>query len=662
MKREFAGNSVFAEEKLAFARGWWIQLSSGPGTRGLQGRDDLDLTSARETSASARRKRRIIWLALVLSTLIALIFARAVFENFSYWGAKNWDQHFFYQAASRETITKYHQFPLWNPYYCGGTVLLTNPQSRFLSPSFPLVLIFGAVVGSKLEIILYLIIGLLGMYALARHYRMDAWTAALPAFVYMFSGMYALNLAAGMTWFLSVAYLPWVYLLYLLSFKRWEYVLLSSLFLVLIFFGGGAYTPGITVLLFFTLFSLLSIPQYGIRKVAKSFSILLVFTICLGAIKFVPSFFPLREHPRHVSDYSGYSAKMLMHSLFDREQSPTSFEKYPQTEGLWDGMSHGVDENSMYIGFAPVLLFLLGIVVCFRRHWPLAVCFLIFLWLSLGDRIPFSLWRLLHNLPIYDSMQVAQRFRIVFMFCLALFAGLGLQSLQNLLNKRKKRRRFLRLLTSTIPIIVLGVLVDLTLVNSPIFEDAFTIPPLPVERQEKFAQVSKLNNYDANGFLTENSRNADSSWSALYPAFLSNLGTVDGSESPTVPGNAIPGDSENYRGEVFFQETSGELSIDHWSPNHVTVSIRPDEAGYLILNQNYYPGWKVRGPSLTEVQDLDSLLAVKIVPGDQIVEFYYLPIGFEVGLVITCLAILAGIILGIRRRRLDINQEFSDSG
>lgn len=606
--------------------------------------------------------KRNIWLPLILSALIALIFTGAIFRNFSYWGIQDWDQHLFYHAVPRHTLIEYHQFPLWNPYYCGGTVMLANPQSRFLSPSFLLILLSGTVKGIKLEIFLHLIIGLLGMYLLARYYKMDTLTASLPACIYMLNSMYALNLTVGMTWFLSVVYLPWAFLCYLKGFEQWKFTLLSGLFLVLIYFGGGAYPLSITML-FFALFSLLSLRRHGIVKVAKLFSILLAFTICLGAIKFFPSFDFLREHPRHISDYSGYSVKMLTHSLLSRDQSLAAVEKYPQKEGLWDGRSYAMDENGMYIGFILLLLFLFGIVMYWKRKWRLALCFLIFLWLGFGNRVPFSLWKLLHVLPVYDSMRVAQRFRIIFMLIMALFVGFGFQSLLSILDQKVKNRRLLQFLRPIIPIVVL---IDLIWVNSPIFKDAFPIPPLKTERQTHFSQISKGTDYDANGIVTQSSKRTYSSWSALYPAFLSNLGTIGGYETANVPRNAIPKSSDSYKGEAFLEGTSGELSIDIWSPNRVVVSVqarrdvrgfspRTNERahargeGYLILNQNYYPGWKVKGSQSRKVQPINSLLAVKISPEDKIVEFYYSPLSFQVGWIVTCLTILAGILIWVRK-------------
>lgn len=147
---------------------------------------------------------------------------------------------------------------------------------------------------------------------------------------------------------------------------------------------------------------------------------------------------------------------------------------------------------------------------------------------------------------------------------------------EHILDQRVKNRTLLQLLRGIIPIVIL---MDLIWVNSPIFKDAFPIPPLSTKRQAHFSQISRLKDYDANGIVTQVSRRIYSSWSALYPAFLSNLGTIEGYESANVPRDAIPKDSLSYKGEAFFVGTSGELSIDFWLPNRVVVSIHPRGGG-----------------------------------------------------------------------------------
>src|SRR3989338_9617391 len=105
--------------------------------------------------------------ALIIFLIISVAFAYPVFKNIKNWGIHDWDQHLMLNAVPKETILEFGQFPLWSPYYCGGNAMLANPQSSFLNPLFIFVLIFGEIIGLKLLIFVYLIVGLLGMFLLA---------------------------------------------------------------------------------------------------------------------------------------------------------------------------------------------------------------------------------------------------------------------------------------------------------------------------------------------------------------------------------------------------------------------------------------------------------------------------------------------------------------
>ena len=101
------------------------------------------------------RLREAAVVALVCA-LASLAFGWQLFGLWDRWGSRDWDQHLFFHEAPRKTIVEYGQIPLWNPYYCGGTILLGNPQSRCLAPTFPLVLAAGTVAGIKLDLLLHL--------------------------------------------------------------------------------------------------------------------------------------------------------------------------------------------------------------------------------------------------------------------------------------------------------------------------------------------------------------------------------------------------------------------------------------------------------------------------------------------------------------------------
>ena len=577
---------------------------------------------------------------ILFFAIVAFVFTLPIFHNFDNWGIQDWDQHLFYHAVPRASILEYHQFPLWNPYYCGGTVLLANPQSRTLSPTFLLILIFNEVRGIKIDIWLHLIIGMLGVYWLVlRYYNLGSSPAIIASFVFMLNSMYALNLTVGMTWFLTVAYLPWAFLFYLKSLNNLRYSLISGIFLTLMFFGGGGYPLSITILfLFFYSFFLIVSGEQKVVKVGKSLCIILAYTLCLGAIKFFPFFEFAHEHPRYINDYSGFSLNSIGYSLFSRNQTLDAINKFSQKDGFIGGISYAMDENGMYIGIIPLVLFLIGIGLHYRRKIPLVLCFLLFLWISFGNRIPLSFWNKLHSFPLYNSLRVAQRFRIIFMLCLSIFVGLGFKTVKDSLSKVISNRALLQFF-ELISIIV--ILADLMIVNSPIWKEAFLIPPPKITRSSNFYQIYR---------------------SSLYPAFLSNIGTIAAYETANCPRAAIPVGSDLYKGEAYIYGTTGEAHIVKWSPNRIVVEISALGEGYLVLNQNYYSGWRVKGnKKQSNLRSIDGMLAVKIYPFEKEIELYYLPTSFIIGLITSFITLLLSVILLRKvlcgRRELNRNRE-----
>src|SRR5690348_4136859 len=75
----------------------------------------------------------------------------------------DWDLHFSWAEAIRSSILRYHQFPLWNPYRCGGAPLLGEPESIPLSLFLPFILLFGPGIGNIVSLFVFWGIGAYGM-------------------------------------------------------------------------------------------------------------------------------------------------------------------------------------------------------------------------------------------------------------------------------------------------------------------------------------------------------------------------------------------------------------------------------------------------------------------------------------------------------------------
>ena len=120
-------------------------------------------------------------------------------------------------------ILDHGQIPLWNPYNWSGLPMLGHPESRVLAPTFLLTLLFGEVVGIKLEIVLHLALGILGAHLLLRHLGVSRLGATTGGVLFMLNSAYPLHLTVGHVWALSFAYLPWAFLFYLKALDDLRY-------------------------------------------------------------------------------------------------------------------------------------------------------------------------------------------------------------------------------------------------------------------------------------------------------------------------------------------------------------------------------------------------------------------------------------------------------
>src|SRR6516165_10540509 len=69
-----------------------------------------------------------------------------------------------YEHAAVDTVKRFGELPLWNPYYCGGLDALGAPQSRWASPTFLVSLLLGPERAEIVIVYLLVVFGMEGMY------------------------------------------------------------------------------------------------------------------------------------------------------------------------------------------------------------------------------------------------------------------------------------------------------------------------------------------------------------------------------------------------------------------------------------------------------------------------------------------------------------------
>ena len=97
-------------------------------------------------------------------------------------------------------------------------------------------------------------------------------------------------------------------------------------------------------------------------------------------------------------------------------------------------------------------------------------------------------------------------------------------------------------------------------------------------------------------------------------------------------------------------EFKGQAQIVIYQPNKVVIKAEAPSGGWLVLCDNYYPGWKAfidkRSAHIFRADYI--LRAVLLPPGSHIVEFVYFPDSLKIGGILTCLFLLSGVILAVK--------------
>ncbi|OGP14830.1 MAG: hypothetical protein A2052_08375 [Deltaproteobacteria bacterium GWA2_54_12] len=569
----------------------------------------------------------------LLLAAFALAFISPVLQNIHNVGVSEWDSRFFYHAVPLRTIMEFGQFPLWNPYYCGGNAMLAAPESNFLAPSFILALLFGEVVGVKLIIALYAVLGFLGMYLLSRVLGMARLSSLVPSVIFMMSSWFALRISEGHSSFLPFALLPFVVAMYIKSFSErnwWRWAALSSLFYAWMIFAGGVY-PFTVTSIFLGFFCLLSMIRARSFKPALMLAAIVAMAFFLSAVKAIPQYEFMNSFPRKTEAVEYNSIELLGKSLFSRNQRVTTqdpdfylnaFEsKEEHNKAFWSGAKPwGWHEYGAFTGVAAFVLFI-GSVAAIRRSWPWLVISITTLLMSLGEFSPVDIWSILHRLPVVSSLHGSSRVMPLFIFTFAIAAGFALSRAEEAIEKRWKKAGVL-----LAGVAVAVVFVEMFTVSRPVLKDAFNEPPPKAVKNEAFRQLVVKEPTKVN-----------------YSSFLSNIGVLNCYDTMRPPIKAVPyGNDEGrknpgYMGEAFFASGKGKATVTYFSPNLVLVDAVPIGKDTLVLNQNYFKGWKANNK---DAVDHWGLVGTPVDAGKKQVAFRYSPRSFKIGLVISIISTL----------------------
>jgi len=577
------------------------------------------------------------WTALIIFAIISLAVFFPIFSNISYWGQGDWDQHFFYNEVPRQTILDFHEIPLWDPAQCGGNVLLAHPESVWLSPFFIFVLIFGTVLGLKIQILLHMILGMFGMFLLSKHLKIKTISCYIPPIIFMLSSWFMLHLFVGHTLYLTMVYLPFALLFFLKSFEKPKLIIFSAIALVLMFFGGGTY-PFVFAILFMAIFSLFSSIKDKELVPIKRIAIIIVLTLLLGAVKFIPSYFFIGENSYPLDDSQPVSFSTLATGLFSRDQDIKDSREFysefivPHREYQQGSLKEifleittvwNWHEYSGYIGIISFILFLVSLLLI-KRDWEWFAVTAVFFILYFGQK--GILYSILNKFPVFSSLHGSSRFIIIIVFCISILAGKAASFIE---ESKLKQRKIIMIVAAFI------ILIDLATIIFPYSAAMFSIEPDPIVHSDSFYHAYLADQY-----------------TDQYENFLEGKGSINCYERMHLPYAASPLFYKNgtfyekYKGEFYLLGNKGIIAPEYFSLNKIKIRADIKQDDLLIINQNYEKGWKAKGK---EVINYKGLIAVGVTPNDKEIYLHYFPNSFIAGFLVSIITIVVCIYL-LRKR------------
>jgi len=536
-------------------------------------------------------RRWQIGVLVLVSILVCLVYYFPILHSGNNLGIQDWDQNFAWTEASRISLLDFHQFPMWNPYKCGGSVQFANPQIPVISLQTLFALLLGTLSGIKFSIFFHGVLGFIGFYFLAKQYKVSNLGSILAASIFSFSGITGSFLSAGMVVFTSFAYTPYILICFNKSLDNRKWGIVCGLLFALSFYAG--YHIALLLGVYLLVFAIVTciVKQTFTPVIAL---IIMVFTsACLILPKLILSLQLLSNFPRIEKDISGFNIYNFFHFLLSQKQNMF-------IDMSAQGYHYGIDENSIYVGIIPVVFFLLYFILNkkgIKNNLALLLTMLVVFWLMLGNVVYPSLYELIKHLPVFTSSRVAQRFRFDFIVPFSLLAGLGLDNVVRRLDQHK--------LASLLPLVcVLVIYVDLTIFSSNNFLSKTLIvkyPEYQLSQGGTFYQTTKrgpdfkvertiplpLNFIKSDFFMPT---------SYEYLKITQNKGVLECYDSITSTVLAVGIDNIQYHGEFYLLDPVQGVTVENsfWSPNKLVYKITNVQKAIgdtLIINQNYYPGW-----------------------------------------------------------------------
>jgi hypothetical protein len=554
----------------------------------------------------ARRLYKIVAIAAI--PLMAIIVMSPILVRPMTLGARNWDQMNTQRAVVVRTIERYHQFPLWDPYTCGGHQAWGSLESDpiVVSPVLPVYFFVPLPIAIRVEIVFWAIVALVGTWRLAGRFTQSDALKSLCVVIAVLNSRWGLQIAAGHSWHLLYSLLPWALYFFDRAIERGapragvrRDLLLVAACIATMIYGDGIYPVPQTVFALVVYAIVMARSSRSWRPVV-SLGAAGAVAFGLAAPKLLPLFEALFRFPRVIKSDEAMWPQYLYSVFTWREGDYTA--NGPFAVGMWH-------EWGFYLGW-PALIGLIAAVSYSRgqRERALKWAGLIMVSFFIGGFHPLTPWRLLHLLPFFKSQHVPQRWLTP---AVVLLACAGVSGLDRWLSERGPRRP---LYEGILSFAAVALAIQMGTVSRDSMVQSFVYPAPVAHQEQAFHIVHRLP--PRPDYIPE-------LWDvASLPGVVENIGTLEcvtdngyhvtrhDDEGRMHDMGAYSDSDPEYRGEAYVAERNAPASIVSWTPNAVDVRVDGAEPGdHVVLNQNWDAGWTADGVPTVAYRDAVSAVA-----------------------------------------------------
>lgn len=632
--------------------------------------------------------------------LVAALFCLPLFRHPDYQTREiDWNQLVSIHLLTKNILLEEHQLPFWTPQLGGGYPIWAYPETDLLNPFYLLSLLSPLWLAVKIRVWIYYLIGGTGMFFLGRKaFGFNLIGAFLAAFFFTCQSYFPYQVATGNLYLGSYYYLPWIFLCLIKSPEGKKYLLGATLLLTHLFLGATGLWM-VCLLLFLFLWCLLQAIFERERRLLylKYLLLIISLTALLAAARLIPLLELLGRTNRVFPSYGEAARGSVSLSGFFRSLlSPGPF--LPGGEGL--SRTELFSDSTIYLGILPLFFSLWAFIFSWKKYRSLFFLLIIFSLLTMGGGSPLDIYHWLWRLPVFHSLHFPNKYFAFFLpFILALTGG----EFFRLLFRRKRVLVVLTLAAAGLAAI------HLFLNNISYHQNIFALSPPASSTPSEFRQVlpfwdvlparpdnpalrkvplyrpGLLNHpygdfrrlrmdrgggredylvffhrYEAAQYRLLKDNLGDLYWYGwLYlngpvsPQYFLKLGWVEANRKEESvlfhPEELMFYPNPAWPGRAYLSSSGKEALVKLFSSNQIILQVKTDAPDILVINQNYYPGWKARGAG--KIFDCQGLLGVKLKKaGNYMVELSFRPRYFYLGLFLSGGTLLLLLIWGLKRK------------